>query len=342
MAGEMDVGKRGPRCARERKGLHRLMVAYLEHMDLRDRSTTARTAGQALQQLDRWCGAQGVDPLRATHDDLMRYQHWLLHDYRSPNGKSLAQSTASTRVAYIKGWYEWLDIRGEIVCDPARKIGILVRRSRECVRPSLTLQEVSALLQTQGDRVAASDPGTITWARELRDLAALSIDFATGRRIGELTTLRVTDIDLDRQSVRVAKSKGRTGRVLPMATWAVEALDWYLAYARERLAYGQRQPWLFLNARGDGPITQGAFRWRLRGLVEQAAEENADLDGLRTKTITWHSLRRAFASIMNEGGCDLRVINELMIHRELGTTARYIDIDEDDFLDGIRKAHPRP
>jgi len=323
-------------------GLVPAMTAYLEHLVLRSRVLTARSIGQALEQFLGWATGAGVDPLLATAVQLADFQSWLVTVYRSPSGKPLAKTTCSTRLAQVQAWYRWCHGRGVMCIDPSRRIGVRVARSRVVVREYLSLQEATALVQTQAGVVTSTKVGTHTHAEAQRNLAVICLALATGRRIGGMTTLRATDVDLDRRELRVEREKGRTGRVLPVAAWAMAPVAVYLREARPTLARGHDVPWLFLSAPGDGPITRDALRWMLEQVLAKTIRENPDLTDLPRKAITFHALRVSFATLLFSNGCDIRTVNELMLHRCLSTTARYTPIPIEDLRQVCRRAHPRP
>lgn len=318
------------------------MTAYLEHVIQRGRVLTARSTGQALEQFQTWAKGAGIDPLMATAENLAAYQSWLVTAYRSPSGRALAKATCSTRLAQIKAWYRWCHRREMICIDPSRHLGIRVPRSRVVVREHLTLQEATALVQTQAAAVNAAKTGTHTHAEAIRNLAAICLALTTGRRIGGMTTLRVSDIDIGRQELRVEREKGSTGRVLPVAGWAIDVIALYLRDARPLLTRGHDAPWLFLNGAGDAPISRDALGWMLESLAVRTGIKNPDLTDLLGKTITWHSLRVSFATLLFSHGCDIRSVNELMLHRWLSTTARYTPVPVEDLRQVFRIAHPRP
>lgn len=174
----------------------------------------------------------------------------------------------------------------------------------------------------------------------LRVLAAVCLGIATGRRIGGLLAIEVEHLDLDRQELRVPKEKGSMGRVLPVAEWAIAVLRAYLRDARPLLDPRGDQPWLFVAA--QGAFTRTALMDALEQLVARTMAENEDLDELPRKTITWHSLRVSFATMLFAGGCPIRSVNELMLHRSLNTTARYTPIPIDTMHQIWRTANPRP
>jgi site-specific recombinase XerD len=129
--------------------------------------------------------------------------------------------------------------------------------------------------------------------------------------------------------------------VLPVAGWAITVVASYLCDARPILARGHDSPHLFLNLPGTGPITREALRWMLEQLLARTLRENPDLTDLPGKHITWHSLRVSFATLLFSNGCDIRSVNELLLHRRLSTTARYTPIPVEDLRQVFRIAHPR-
>ncbi len=316
------------------------MEGYLDWQRLRGRAPTAHCVDLVLRQFSSWCGERSIDPLRLTRPQAEDYLAWLTRTYRTPQGKPLARQTASMRISYLKAWYDWMEERGEIVGNPAARIGVRVPRSRVVVREYLNLQEATALVQTQGLAVIAATPQSLTWAKRFRVLAAVCLGLATGRRIGGLLNIRVDQLDLDRQELRVEREKGATGRVVPVAAWAIAVVRAYLTGARPLLAADRDLPWLFV---GDtGAFARSALMDALEDLVARTVSTNPDLEELPQKTITWHSLRVSFATLLFANGCPIRSVNELMLHQCLSTTAKYTPIPIEDMRQIWRTAHPRP
>lgn len=322
--------------------LHPLMREYIDYLILRSRQKTAESVSEALDGFLAWVRAQRLDLLSLTKEILQQYQEFLLVTYRSPAGKPLARKTAATRIVLLKGFYAWLVDCGHLVVNPARRLGITTVKSRVVVSLPLTLQEVTAILQTAGARVRQHRAGSARYARHLRNLAALSLSLATGRRIGGLVGLNLAQLDIPRRELRIEREKGHTGRVLPVKAWAMDIVARYLTTARPRLAHGHDTPWLFLNPEGTSHATRGMFSTIIKNLVPHVRRQNPDLVDLQRKRITWHSLRASFATLMFRNGCDIRVVNELMLHRDLSTTARYTPVPVDDLRQIFRSTHPRP
>lgn len=322
--------------------LHPLMRDHIDGMILRNRNRTAITAAEVLDPFYRWVQAQGFDLLTMNREQLERYQDYLVTTYRTPVGKPLARSTASMRISMVKGFFRWLVDQGQMVADPARHLGIRVIASRVVVAEHLSLQETTALLQTQAALLANRRPGSASYASDLRNLAALALTVATGRRIGGVVALTVAQVDLERREIRIEREKGHMGRVLPVVGWAMAVIAAYLTEARPVLTRGHETPWLFLNLAGTGPIQSSSLSTMLDRLLKEVCLQNPDLTELPGKRVSWHSLRVSFATLLFQNGCDIRSVNELMLHRDLSTTARYTPIAVEDLRMALRTAHPRP
>ena len=321
--------------------LHPLMQAYVEHHGLRGRPGTASAQELALRQFSTWCRDNRIEPLRLTRQQADAYLVWISATAVTPSGHSLARGTIAQRIANLKSWYEWMEIRGDIVASPAAKLRVRVVESRVVVHQHLSLQEAIALVQAQAQAVLDAPSGTFTWARRMRTLAAICIALATGRRIAGLLHIQIDDLDCERRELRVEREKGRIGRVLPVAEWAVAMVRSYLAEARPLLAVGI-SPWVFVGHNGSEPLTFDAASGALDEVMRLTIAANPDLEELPAKRITWHSLRVSFATMLFSNGCPIRSVNELMLHRCLSTTAKYTPIPIEDLHKVWKSAHPRP
>lgn len=167
----------------------------------------------------------------------------------------------------------------------------------------------------------------------LRDRAVFEMLYSSGLRVGELTSLSLTDLDLDNGWVRVI-GKGNKERYVPLGSKAIQAVKEYLAARvatdREDGATPLTGP-LFLNSRG-GPLGQRTIRRILKRYLDSA--------GL-TKDTSPHGFRHSFATHLLQGGVDLRAIQELLGHSSLSTTQRYTRLDVAKLMEVYDKAHPR-
>jgi integrase/recombinase XerD len=204
------------------------------------------------------------------------------------------------------------------------------RQQRAWRRPTLPVSDVERLLEA-----ASAGEGP----RPLRDRALLELLYATGARISEATALDIDDLDLAGgepalpATVRVS-GKGGKQRLVPVGSYAQEALDQYLVRARPVLAAAARaasaSPAVFLNARGGRLTRQGAW-----GAL-RAAAERAGIGG-----VSPHTLRHCFATHLLDGGADVRVVQELLGHASVTTTQVYTLVTPDKLREVYASAHPR-
>jgi integrase/recombinase XerD len=165
--------------------------------------------------------------------------------------------------------------------------------------------------------------------RALRDAALVELLYGAGLRVSEAMSLEKGGVDLDDRLVRVV-GKGGKERVVPVGRQATEALRRYLARGRPYLDRRHR-PELFLNAKG-GPLTRAGAFLILRRLAEAA--------GLDPQRVHPHLLRHSFATHLLEGGADLRSVQEMLGHADLGTTELYTHVTDRRRRELYFRAHP--
>lgn len=192
---------------------------------------------------------------------------------------------------------------------------------------ALTIDQVSQLLAaTDGD-----EPD------RLRDKALLELLYATGARISEIVTLDVDDLfggSTDGTTAEIVRvtGKGSKQRMVPIGSYARDALDAYLVRARPVFSSrGRATPALFLGARGARLSRQNAW------LRLQSAADRAQL----TAHVSPHVLRHSFATHLIQGGADVRVVQELLGHASVATTQIYTALTVDTLRDMYVTAHPR-
>ena len=159
-----------------------------------------------------------------------------------------------------------------------------------------------------------------------RDKAILELLYATGMRVSELCSLKISD--LNDASIKI-HGKGRKDRLIPVGRRALDAIDYYLIHFRGE-AKEHRAP-LFLSNRGN-QIDRITVWERVRHYARAA--------GI-TKTISPHSLRHSFATHLLENGADLRIIQEMLGHEDIGTTDRYTHLANSRIKDSFKRFHPR-
>jgi integrase/recombinase XerD len=194
------------------------------------------------------------------------------------------------------------------------------RRERKLPH-ALAIEDIERLLaQPQGDE-----------ALPLRDRALFELAYASGLRVSELVGLSRDRLDLRGQAVSVA-GKGNKERSVPFGRAARRALSEYLERARPVLCARSRHDAVFVNARG-GPLSRMGF-WKILHGHARAA-------GIATR-VHPHALRHSFATHLLAGGADLRVVQELLGHASISTTAIYTHLDRGYLREVHRTFHPRP
>jgi integrase/recombinase XerD len=238
----------------------------------------------------------------------------------------LAASSAGRAVVAVRGLHAFAAAEGLAASDPARQVRPPAPPRR--LPRAIPIADVVRLLE------AAGTGGT---PRSLRDRALLELLYATGARISEATGLDVDDLDMDgpvvRGTVRLS-GKGSKQRVVPVGSYARQALDHYLVRARPALAAAARRasasPAVFLNARGGRLTRQGAW-----AVLRAAAERAGIVD------VSPHTLRHSFATHLLDGGADVRVVQELLGHASVTTTQVYTLVTVERLREVYASAHPR-
>jgi integrase/recombinase XerD len=252
----------------------------------------------------------GGPPAKADADDI---RGWLAH----LRARGLASTSIARRGAAARSFYRHLVLIGEREDNPAAEVDLPRRRDR--LPRSLSPREVESLIE------AAQD----VTPRSLRDRALVELLYGAGLRVGEAVALDRGRVDLDNRVVRCL-GKGDKERIVPLGRQAADALRRYLSRGRPHLDRRHR-PELFLNAQGGALTRAGAFLI-LRRLAGKA--------GLEPARVHPHLLRHSFATHLLEGGADLRSVQEMLGHADLGTTELYTHVSDQRKRDTYFRAHP--
>src|SRR5262245_59935634 len=229
----------------------------------------------------------------------------------------LAPSTIARRIAAVRSYYRHEQLLGRRNDNPATELEA-PRRIRKLPR-TLSPHETELLIE------AANGIGP----RALRDRALVELMYGAGLRVSETVGLARAAVDIDARIVRVL-GKGDKERIVPLGRPAAEAVRRYLALGRPHLDRRHR-PDLFLNVRGGALTRAGAFLI-LRKLADRA--------GLEPGRVHPHLLRHSSATHLLDGGADLRSVQEMLGHADLGTTERYTHVSDRRRRDVYFQAHP--
>ena len=231
-------------------------------------------------------------------------------------GKS-ARSSAR-QLSAVRGFFKFLLREKAIETDPTELVD----------RPKLAKKLPRVLTYDDVDRILAAPP--LDTPRGIRDSAMIHLMYASGLRVSELCSLKLSE--LDRKTGTVAPlGKGGKRRIVPVGQVALEKLDLYIDVIRPISKNADKEPCLFLSPRGKRFTRQGF--WKLLKTHARGA-------GIKTP-ISPHKLRHSFATHLLRGGADLRAVQAMLGHADLGTTEIYTRVAQDHVRAAYDKAHPR-
>ncbi len=309
-----------------RRGDARTLEQYLAHLRV-ERGLAANTVAAYRRDLTRYLdhlASQQVELAAASPADVTAWMRAVRTG--EGGGTALAASSASRALAAVRGLHAFLEGEGETPAgDPTTALPA-PSRSQRLPHP-ISLDQVEALL----DAAARPRSGMLPAERALRDRALLEILYGLGARISEAVGLDIDDLSIpERQAV--LRGKGDKHRVVPVGSYALDAVSAYLTRGRPALAArGKGTPALFLGSRGTRLTRQAAW-----GIVQDAAEAA----GLR-EHISPHTLRHSFATHLLHGGADVRSVQELLGHASVTTTQLYTQVTVDSLREAHAAAHPR-
>ena len=229
-----------------------------------------------------------------------------------------SRRTLMRRRSALTRFHQFLHRHGETAEDAS--LDLPSARPERRLPHALDVDDLGALLAQDGDDSALA----------IRTRAMLELTYASGLRVSEVLGLAVTSVDLGGRSVTVT-GKGDKQRVVPFGREAGRWLEAYLERARPRLAAGKRHGTLFVNARGERLSRMGF--WKL-------LRDRARAAGVPGR-VHPHALRHSFATHLLQGGADLRVVQELLGHASVTTTAIYTHLDRAYLREVHREFHPR-
>jgi site-specific recombinase XerD len=313
------------------------LEAFVAH--LRDeRGLSAHTVVAYRRDVTQFLGFAA----RAGVTDPARVEPLLLRRFLAlQRTRGLAAASIARKGAALRTCFRFLARRGLVVDDPAAGLGVPrgPRRLPVVLKPG----QVDRLLA----RPRPDDPVG------LRDRAILELLYATGIRVGELCGLRLGDVDLVADTVRVL-GKGAKQRVVPFGEPAREALVDYLVRGRSAMLPAAAAPGRPRARGGAEPETGGqpaadgreALFFNRRGRPMTQRDVRAMLERYRLAAgipvgTSPHTLRHSFATHLLEGGADLRAVQELLGHVALTTTQTYTHVSNERLRRVYQQAHPR-
>lgn len=295
-------------------GLETAIDAYLDHL--------AAERGLARLSIEAYArdlsffvrgltAARRRTPATADAADVRRHLHAL-------TARGLSARSQARALAAIRGFYRFClrtDRRGD---DPTE--GIQIRRPAAPLPRVLGREEAVSLVEK---------PETAT-RRPLRDRALLEMLYACGLRVTEAATLRTAQVNLEAGFVTVI-GKGNKERVVPLGRTARATLIAYWEQERPQLLGAHASAFVFVS-RGGRPLSRQSV-WKLVRRIALAAGTG--------RKVSPHTLRHTFATHLLDGGADLRVVQTLLGHADIGTTQIYTHVAPKRLREVHRRFHPR-
>jgi len=255
------------------------------------------------------CEARGLSEWKEVDSNLVRTLVAEQHQ-EGVSGRSLAR-----RLSALRGLLNYLLKLGLVSSNPAADV--LAPKGKRKLPATLDADEVSRLLKEN-----LNDPMIC------RDLAMFELMYSSGLRLSELVNIDLADLDLSVGQVRVVGKGGKT-RDLPVGKHAIQAINKWLVY--RRTLPGSNDKAVFISTRGKR-IAPRTVQMRLKKLAES--------QGL-SRNCYPHMLRHSFASHLLESSGNLRAVQELLGHADIGTTQIYTHLDFQHLANVYDKAHPR-
>jgi integrase/recombinase XerD len=289
------------------QGMAVMLEAFLESMRVKNFSdqTVAHRKFYG-NYFVRWAEERGITrPNEVTKPVLERYQRWLYH-YRKSNGDPLSFRTQQHHLVALRMWFRFLARNNHILYNPASELE-LPKLEYRLPKFILTANEADQIINV----------ADVNTNLGLRDRAILETLYSTGMRRRELMNLKMYDLDNERGTVMIRQGKGKKDRMIPIGERALAWIEKYVVQARPSLLVGDAGgDVLFLTEFGQ-PFDAN----RLTTLVANYISA-ADIG----KKGSCHLFRHTMATLMLEGGADIRFIQAMLGHARLETTLIYTKV----------------
>lgn len=264
-----------------------------------------------LTYLMRFLSERDMSPIDVKLDDLEQFAA-SLHEY------AIGARSQSRILFGVRSFYRFLTLDGYLEVDPT-----------ELLESPILPKHLPTYLSTEEvDRL--EDSIDLESNEGQRNRAIIEVLFSCGLRVSELVNLKLSGLNLKEHFMRVT-GKGDKERLVPMSDRAITELQrWFIDRDRLKVKPGE-EDYVFLNRRGHH-LT--------RVMILIMVKRQAKLAGIK-KTISPHTLRHSFATALLRGGADLRVIQVLLGHANIGTTEIYTHLDDESLRKEILEHHPR-
>ena len=285
-------------------------ISYLHNV----KRTTANTEMSYRRDLNK---LRSFLDLRGVHEVAQIKEKDLRDFVKELEKQQFKATTVSRHIASVKAFYLFLCKEQMVEEDVAKDIH--PPKIEKHLPEIMSVEEANSLLEQP---VADTPKG-------MRDKAMLELLYATGMRVTELISLKVSDVNTKMGYV-VCRDVNKE-RMIPFGNQAKQALAQYIQEGRNPLLHNYETDVLFVNCSGQ-PMSRQGF-WKLIKFYARQAGIQAE--------ITPHTLRHSFAAHLVENGADLRSVQEMMGHSDISTTQMYAVLTQNHLREVYAKSHPR-
>ncbi len=265
-----------------------------------------------IEKLEQYAAIAGLKPDLVTLSNLRQFITWV-------SELGMMSSSQARVLSGVKSFYKYLLLEDVIKNDPAELLESPKKQRKLPV--TLSYNDIEKLL-------AAID---LSKPEGPRNKAIIEVLYSCGLRVSELTELKLSNLYLDIEFIKVL-GKGTKERLVPIGAEAINALKIWIGQVRVHISVKKgEEDLVFLNRRGSRLTRVYIFM-----LIKQLA----DLAGIK-KVISPHTLRHSFATHLVEGGADLRAVQEMLGHESITTTEIYTHLDREYLKEVITSFHPR-
>ncbi|EKY03629.1 tyrosine recombinase XerD [Hoylesella saccharolytica F0055] len=295
------------------KSTAEIVRRYLRYLKL-ERNYSQNTI-EAYRNDLRWL----IDFLQANELNVLDVKLEHLEQFSGTLHEHLISPRSQARIlSGLRSFYKYLLLDGYIEADPTE---LLVSPHVRNHLPDVLSTEEVDLLEASID---------LSKPEGQRNKAIIEVLFSCGLRVSELVNLKLSDLFIEEKYVRVM-GKGSKERLVPISAKAIKELQYWFRDRNLMSIQPGEQDYVFLNRRG-AHLT--------RTMILIMIKQQAVLAGIK-KTISPHTLRHSFATSLLEGGADLRAIQVMLGHEDIGTTEIYTHIDTTTLRREIVEHHPR-
>jgi integrase/recombinase XerC len=297
----------------------KLITAFTRHLEV-ERSLSVHTIRAYIGDLESFLNhLETIGVTDVSQLELVHLRSWLANQ----QVKGGARSTLSRRAVSVRLFTKWAVKNKYLAKDVAATLA--TPKGHRTLPEVLDIADAKTAMDSLATRASEEETPI-----SLRDVAMVELLYATGARVAELCGLDVSDIDYDRQTIRVL-GKGNKERTIPLGNPAMKALNVWLKEGRDSIKNSLSGNAVFLGARGKR-IDQRT----VRTVVYNALQAIEGIERMGP-----HALRHSAATHLLEGGADLRTVQEILGHASLATTQIYTHVSTERLQKAFKQAHPR-